>query len=128
MKLVISFIQSFSHSILQFFRNEYKRYKGRPKALLNAIEKAQKLTNKTGKRYKVYFLQNRYQILTRSDVQQKRRHGAEFQERINVTKLRGIAFFDTHTGFVSDFAYDLLKTKYSGMRLIKMGIVKSSKA
>ena len=113
--------------VVRFFRNEYKRFKGRPSALLKAIAKANKKHCKTGKHYKVYFLENQYLILNRCDIQTKRRHGKVFMQHINVTKLGAIAFFDTQTGFVSGFAYDLLKTKYSGMRLIKLGIVKSPK-
>lgn len=127
MKIILLFIQSIWHSILQFFRNEYKRYKGRPKALLKAIDKARKLSAQTGKKYKVYFIENQYVILNRNDVQTKRRGGKIFLQHINVTKLRAIAFFDTQSGLVSPFAYDLLKTKYSGTRLIKLGIVQQPK-
>jgi hypothetical protein len=108
--------------IARFFRNEYKRYKGRPTALLKAIKKARKEHLKTGKQYKVYFLENKYQILNRMDIQQKK-HESVFHRHINVTKLHPIVFFDTQLGFVSTFAYELLRTKYSKMQLIKLGIV-----
>jgi len=108
--------------VVRFFRNEYKRFKGRPAALLKAIAMAIKTHQKTGKHYKVYFLENRYQALTRNDIQYRKFSG-EFLDYMNVSKMRSISFFDTQTGFVSDFACDLLKTKYSGLRLIKLGIV-----
>jgi len=110
--------------LLSFFLSEYKRFKGRPSALLKAIAKADKMHRETGKHYKVYFLENRYQVLTRMDIQARKFNG-EFLYYMNVTKMSAITFFDTQTGFVSSFAYDLLKTKYSGMRLIKLGIVQS---
>lgn len=116
------------HTVHQFFRNEYKRFKGRPSALLRSIENAINLSCQTGKRYKVYFIGNEYVVLNRYDIQTKRRRGKVFLQHINVTKLDCIAFFDTQTGFVSSFAYDLLRTKYSGRRLIKLGIVQSQKS
>ena len=117
-----SILQSISHSILQFFRNGYKRFKGRPAALLKAIAKARKAHLKNDKHYKVYFLENRFQVLSRMDIQWNKFNG-EYLDYMNVTKMSAISFFDTQTGFVSHFAYDLLKTKYSGMRLIRLGIV-----
>lgn len=126
MNFIFSILQSFYQSIIRFVRNEYKRYKGRPKALLNAIEKARKLNSLTAKRYKVYFLQNRYQVLTRSDIKTKKRIGI-FNEHINATKMTPLNFFDTETDFVSDFAYDLLKTKYSEVKLYELDIFKQPK-
>jgi hypothetical protein len=125
--ILLSFWLWITSPLVRFFLNEYKRYKGRPAALLKAIAMANKKHLKTGKHYKVYFLENQYLILNRCDIQTKRRHGKVFMQHINVTKLGAIAFFDTQTGFVASFAYDLLKTKYSGMRLIKLGIVQSLK-
>jgi len=97
--------------IILFFRNEYKRFKGRPAALRKAISKAKKLHKKNGKHYKVYFLENRYQILNRLDIQRKRRRGKEFMPHINITKLKAISFFDTQTWEPSDFAKELLNCK-----------------
>jgi hypothetical protein len=108
--------------IVRFIRSEYKRYKGRPAALLKAIAKAKHLHKKAGKHYKVYFLENRYQVLTRNDIQYRKFNG-EFLDFMNVTKMSAISFFDTQSGLVSGFACDLLKTKYSGLRLLKLGIV-----
>lgn len=122
MKIIYAILQSFSNSIIRFVRNEYKRYKGRPKALLKAIEKAKKLNLKTGKRYKVFFLQNRYQCLTRMDLKNNKRIGI-FNEHINATRMTPLSFFDTESGYVSPFALDLLLTKYSSFKLLKLGIV-----
>lgn len=114
----------FRSNIFLFVRNEYKRYKGRPAALLNAIAKARKLNLKTGKHYKVYFIQNRYQCLNRLDIKWQKRTGV-FNEHINATRMTPLAFFDTQVGFVTPFAYELLRAKYSGIRLSKHGIVQS---
>lgn len=110
--------------VVRFVRNEYKRFKGRPSALLKAIAKAKKRHLKTGKHYKVYFLENNYQVLTRLDIQ-RQKHDGVFHRHINATKLHPIAFFDTMEGFVSLFSYDLLRTKYSQSKLIKLGIVRN---
>jgi len=90
---------------------EYDRYMGRPKALLKAIARAKKRNLKTKRRYKVYFLQHRYQVLTRVDIQAKKREGV-FVRYINTTKMEPLAFFDTQTYETSDFAQALLDTKY----------------
>lgn len=90
---------------------EYDRYRGRPAALKRAIRKAKRYNRKYKRRYKVYFLQHKYQVLTRIDIQVKKHEGV-FVRYINATKMEPLAFFDTETNEPSDFAKELLNTKY----------------
>lgn len=80
----------------QFFLKLWIRYKGRPGALNRARKKAVKLHKRNKKRYRVFFLQNRYQVLTRDDLQ-KRKHTGEFDWIVNSTNMNAFAFFDTNT-------------------------------
>lgn len=87
--------------------NERRRlWAARPRKLKRAIRRAKRLQRKHNKRYRVYFLQNRYQCLTRQQIKKKIRSG-EFQHNINVTKMSNLCFHDTLLG-TPDFAKKLL--------------------
>lgn len=74
----------------------YVRYKGRDAARNRAIKRAKKKHKKTGKRYRVFFLQNRYQVITRTDIQ-RRKHANAWQRHVNSTNLQRLCFFDTNS-------------------------------
>lgn len=75
----------------------YIRFKGRPAALKKAIRRADKLCRKNRKRYRVLFLEQKYQAISRPEVQQKK-HRGEWGRNVNVTKLDPLCFYDTLTG------------------------------
>jgi hypothetical protein len=91
--------------IKQYFIGLYIRFKGRPAAKQRAIKKAKALHAETGKHYRVYFMQNKYQVLTRQDLQ-FRKHIGEFGWHVNSTKMKPFCFYDT----TSDIVYPHLKT------------------
>lgn len=100
----------FWQRVQAWFAFRWKRYKGRPAALRRAIRKAKDKHRKTRKRYKVYFLQNKYQVLTRDDIQ-RGKHQKVFAEYINTTKMEPMAFFDTATWRPTEWAEKLLNAK-----------------
>ena len=83
--------------IWKAYHERLKLYKARPAALRRAIRRAKRLQRKHKKRYRVYFLQNKYQCLTRDQIKRKKRAG-EFVSTMNVTKMQPLAFYDTLTG------------------------------
>jgi len=93
-----------------WFAFYWKRYKARPAALRRAIRQCKFKYQETGKRHKVYFLQNKYQVLTRDDIQ-RNKHKKVFADYVNCTKMEPMAFFDTATMKPSDFAQKLLNAK-----------------
>jgi hypothetical protein len=88
-----------------YFIGLYIRFKGRDAAKNKAIKKAKALHIKTGKHYRVYFLKNEYQALTRQDLQ-LRKHTGEFGWQVNSTSMKPFCFYDTAT----DIVYKHLKT------------------
>lgn len=76
------------------FLSLYIRFKGSPVFLNKAIRQAKKMKAKTGKRYRVFFLKNRYEVLTRSDIQQ-RKHAGEYGWHVNSSSMEPFCFFDT---------------------------------
>jgi hypothetical protein len=70
------------------------RFWGSPYMLRRAQKKADRLSRKENKRYRVYFLRGRYQIMTRYDVKAKK-HSGEWNRNVNVTKLIPMQFYDT---------------------------------
>jgi len=98
--------------INKWYMKRLDRHRCRPAALRKAIKQARRLNLKTRKRFKVYFLQHKYQVLTRQDIQQRKKQGVFF-DHMNCTKMEPLSFFDTMDGKPSDFAADLLKTRYS---------------
>jgi len=72
----------------------YVRFKGRDAARNRAIKKALRRHRKTGKRYRVFFIQNRYQVMTRRDIQRKK-HSGEWGTHVNSTNIDPMKFFDT---------------------------------
>ena len=83
----------------------YIRFKGRDAAKDRAIRKAMKLHLASGtnfqnrKRYRVFFLKNRYQVITRDDIQM-RKHAKEYNWDVNSTNMQPFCFFDTNTSNV----------------------------
>ncbi|MEN6423287.1 MAG: hypothetical protein ABFD76_15210 [Smithella sp.] len=78
----------------------YVRFKGSPYFLNRAIRKAKKLhfdssdSHSKRKRYRVFFLKNRYEALTREDIQRKK-HAKEWGWHVNSTSMDRHCFFDT---------------------------------
>jgi len=99
-------MKTFLKGLLNWIKIRVKNYHARPAALRRAIRKAKRLQKKNKKRYRVYFLQNRYQALSRPDIKQRRRN-KEFQPTVNVTKMEPLAFYDTLTG-LPEFSKQLL--------------------
>lgn len=88
--------------IKQFFIGLYIRFKGRDAAKNRAIRRAKKLHLASGdsprnrKRYRVFFLKNRYQVITRDDIQM-RKHHKEYGWHVNSTTMQPHCFFDTNS-------------------------------
>lgn len=80
--------------IKQYFIGLYIRFKGRESAKNKAIKKAKDFHAKTGKRYRVFFLKNKYQVITRDDIQM-RKHAKEYGWHVNSTNMQPLCFFDT---------------------------------
>lgn len=83
--------------IKYFFIALYIRFKGRPAALRKAIRKAKKLCRKRKKRFRVYFLDQKYQALSRNQIQLKK-HSGQWNRNVNVTNMEPLCFYDTLTG------------------------------
>lgn len=81
--------------IKQFLFGLYIRFKGRDAAKNRAIKKAKKLHAETGKHYRVYFLKNEYQVLTRQDLKLKQ-HTGEFGWHTNSSRMHPFCFYDTN--------------------------------
>ena len=90
--------------ILFYFRQLiYKiqiRWYATPKKLQKAIDRANKLHEKTGKRYRVFFLEMRYRALCREDIKERKQNGF-FVYRANSTNLDGYKYYDTIDGKIS---------------------------
>jgi hypothetical protein len=84
----------------QLFLKLYVRFKGSPYFRNRAIRKAKKLhlgsgdSPKNRKRYRVFFLKNRYEVMTREDIQ-RRKHQKEWGWHVNSTSMDRFCFFDT---------------------------------
>lgn len=72
----------------------YVRFRGRDASRNRAIKKALQKHRCDGKRYRVFFLQNRYQVLTRQDIQRKK-HSGDWGRHVNSTNMDPMKFFDT---------------------------------
>lgn len=70
------------------------RFHGRPAAFRRAMRKANRLSKKRNKRYRVYFLNRRYRVYHRDDIREKKRSGL-FNHNVNVTNMQPIEFYDT---------------------------------
>jgi hypothetical protein len=80
--------------LLNLIRSLSIRYHGSPRKLKKAIAKADKLNKKTCKRFRVYFLNGRYRVLTRIQVQRLKHSGA-WKPGVNMTSLEHYQFYDT---------------------------------
>ena len=90
--------------ILFYFRQlVYKiqiRWYATPKKLQKAISKADKLHRKTGKRYRVFFLEMRYRALCRDDIKERKKNGF-FVYRANSTNMDEYKYYDTIDGKIT---------------------------
>lgn len=90
--------------IKQYLIGLYIRFKGRDAAKNKAIEKAKKLHLASSdnlynrKRYRVFFLKNKYQVITRDDIQM-RKHAKEYGWHVNSTNMQSLCFYDTDVEF-----------------------------
>ncbi len=87
----------------------YIRFKGRPGALHRAIKRADRLCRRNKKRYRVFFMSNKYQSFSRAQIQ-KKKHKKEWSRDVNVTKMEPMCFYDTLTG-IQPAGYEVLKNK-----------------
>jgi hypothetical protein len=71
-----------------------------PKRLQKAINKANKLHEKTGLRYRVFFLDMRYRVICREDMKDMKRSGF-FVYKTNSTNLDKYKYYDTLDGKVT---------------------------
>lgn len=85
------------NQIKYYFIGLYIRFKGRPAALKKAMRLANRLCRRNKKRYRVYFMDRKYQALSRTEIQQKKRSG-EWNQNVNVTKMEPMCFYDTLWG------------------------------
>jgi hypothetical protein len=79
----------------QYLIGLYIRYKGRDAAKNRAIKKAERLHAENGKRYRVFFLKNRYEVLSRQDIQHYK-HTGEYGWHVNSTSMQPFCYFDTN--------------------------------
>jgi hypothetical protein len=84
--------------LLNWFLSLRIRYNGSPEKLKKAVGKAENLHKTQKKRYRVFFLSGRYQVLTRTDVQRKKNAG-EWKRRVNMTRLEPLEYYDTENGY-----------------------------
>ena len=82
-------------TIFSFFLSLWVRYQGNPHKQRRAIRVAKKKHEQDGKRYRVFFLGNRYQALTRDDIQ-RRKHEHAWGWHVNSTSLGPYCFYDTN--------------------------------
>ena len=80
---------------LNLFRSLWLRYQGSPDKFQKAVKKAQKLNRLTQKRYRVYFLNGRYQVMTRIQVQHLK-HSKAWNRHVNMTNLTPMEYYDTN--------------------------------
>jgi hypothetical protein len=74
------------------------RYYGSPAKLSEAVNAAEKLHRKKGKRYRVFFIGGRYRAMNRIEVQRKK-HAGKWKRRVNMTRLEPLEFYDTEKGY-----------------------------
>jgi hypothetical protein len=87
----------------------YIRFKGRPAALRRAIKRADRRCRKNKKRYRVFFIENKYQSFSRAQVQMKK-HKKQWSRDVNVTKMEPMSFYDTLIG-IQPAGCEVLKNK-----------------
>ena len=86
--------------IKQFLIGLYIRFKGSDFFLNRAIKKAKQLHLASSdslhyrKRYRVFFLKNRYQVISRDDIQM-RKHSKQYGWHVNSTNMQPLCFFDS---------------------------------
>lgn len=86
-------------NFINYLNAFYIRFKGRPGALRSVMKRADRLCRKNKKRYRVFFMSNKYQCFSRADVQSKK-HKKEWSRNVNVTKMEPMCFYDTLTGIL----------------------------
>lgn len=78
------------------------RFKGSKLFLNSAIARAKRLHASNGKRYRVFFIENKYQALTRIDIQ-LRKHSGKWGWHVNSTSMQPYCFYDTTNTGVPKF-------------------------
>jgi hypothetical protein len=87
--------------IKQLLIGLYIRFHGSDFFLNRAIKQARKLhlTSSNNphyrKRYRVFFLKNRYRVISRDNIQM-RKHSKEYGWHVNSTNMQPLCFFDTN--------------------------------
>jgi len=76
------------------------RWYATPKKLQKAIDRANELHEKTGKRYRVFFLEMRYRALCRDDIKERKKNGF-FVYWANSTNMDGYKYYDTADGKIT---------------------------
>lgn len=71
MNKVLQLIQSLKMKLRLLVRN----YHARPSALKRAKRKADRLHKKNGYRYRVFFILQRYRVMTRNDIRDRKKSG-----------------------------------------------------
>ncbi len=72
------------------------RFLGNRFFLAKAKRKAIKKHKATGKHYTVYFINGKYRVMTRADLQREK-HAGSFAWHVNATNMKRFSFFSTYT-------------------------------
>lgn len=87
MKRIILHIKAFAWAI-------QTRFYGSRFFLNKAIRQAVKLNRETNKRYRVFFVGQRYRAMTRDDIQRQKHQGV-WDWHVNSTNMQSFCWFDT---------------------------------
>jgi len=82
------------YKIQQWWLSLIVRFHGRPGALRRAKKRAVKYHFKHGKRYRVFFISNRFKAMSRDDLMQLKHTNKNWN--ISSTAMNQFAFFDTN--------------------------------
>ncbi len=94
-QLIIFLVGTYLRS-KHFLNRMYKNFQSRESARQRAISKAKRKHKKTGRRYRVFFIQKKYQVLSRHDLQ-KKKHQKIFNRDVNSTNMDLFKTFDTNS-------------------------------
>lgn len=82
--------------LYKLIMNWYIRFCGRPSRLEKAINAADRLHKKTGKRYRVFFFGYKYRVWTRQDIKDRKNVGLLKRHLKAGEDFDKIAFYDTN--------------------------------
>lgn len=82
--------------VLKGIQMLFLRFWGSPLMLRRAQKKADRMSRKQNRRFRVYFIGGRYRVMTRLDVKAKK-HAGDWNPNVNVTKLIPMQFYDTQS-------------------------------